>query len=95
MDEPNVLPRTRKKYLKVLYKMCGHHGLLPTAMHITVSYGKDNGVLYRGGFADVWKREHRGRDVAVKVIRTYSDGSLQRMIGASSPFPLSVCVQMY
>jgi hypothetical protein len=29
----------------------------------------------------VWKGQHCGRDVAVKVIRTYSDDDLQRVIG--------------
>ena len=61
-------------------------------MHITVSYGKTGSALYRGGFADVWKGEYSGRDVAVKVIRTYSDSNLQRMMGVSFSFPyLSVC----
>lgn len=36
---------------------------------------------YRGSFGDVWKAEHDGRDVAVKVIRTYSDQVLDKMIG--------------
>jgi len=40
-------------------------------------------VLYRGGFADVWKGKYRGRDVAVKVIRTYSTSDLQKVIGVS------------
>ena len=39
--------------------------------------------LYRGGYADVWKGEHCGRDVAVKVIRTYSNSDLQKIIGVS------------
>ena len=56
-------------------------------MHITASYGKTGSALYRGGFADVWKGKHRGRDVAVKVIRTYSDSNLQGMMGASFSFP--------
>ena len=40
-------------------------------------------MLYRGGFADVWKGEHCGRDVAVKVLRIYSDSDLQRVAGVS------------
>ena len=56
-------------------------------MHITASYGMTGGVLYRGGFADVWKGEHNGLEVAVKVIRTYSDKSLEGVIGVSFSFP--------
>ena len=87
MGGPDIPPRTRRRYLKVLYKLCGHHALLPSAMHITVSYDRDGGALYRGGFADVWKGDHSGQDVAVKVIRTYSDSSLRGVIGVSFPLP--------
>jgi hypothetical protein len=31
----------------------------------------------------VWKGEYSGRDVAIKVIRTYSNSDLQRIIGVS------------
>ena len=44
--------------------MCGGHALLPTALNIPVSYERTGDALYRGGFADVWKGEHRGREVA-------------------------------
>lgn len=37
--------------------------------------------MYRGGFADVWKGEHLGRDVAVKVLRMYSNSDLQKVVG--------------
>jgi len=40
----------------------------------------------------VWKGEYSGRDVAVKVIRTYSNSDLQKIIGVSFwLFSLSVC----
>ena len=39
--------------------------------------------MYQGGFADVWKGEYCGQDVAVKVIRTYSNSDSQKMIGVS------------
>ena len=52
-------------------------------MKVFVRYDRDSVVLYRGGFGDVWKGEYSGRDVAVKVIRTYSNSDLQKMIGVS------------
>jgi hypothetical protein len=61
--------------------MCGRHALLPRGLRITVCYDQTGAVLYRGGFADVRKGEHCGRDVAVKVLRTYSDDDLQKLIG--------------
>jgi len=52
-------------------------------MKILVWYDRMGSALYRGGFADVWKGEHCGRDVAVKVLRTYTNGDLQKVIGVS------------
>jgi hypothetical protein len=40
-------------------------------------------ALYRGGCADIRKGNYRGQDVAVKVIRTYSDSDLQKIVGVS------------
>ena len=78
---PELPPRIRKKCLESLYRTCGHHALLPRSLKIPVCYDRTGTALYRGGFADVWKGQHCGRDVAVKVIRTYSDDDLQRVIG--------------
>jgi hypothetical protein len=61
--------------------MCGRHALLPRALKIHVSYDRTGVALCRGGFADVWKGEHCGRDVAVKVLRTYANSDLRKMTG--------------
>ena len=72
--------------------MCGRHALLPRGLKITVCYDQAGAVLYRGGFADVWKGEYCGRDVAVKVLRTYSNGGLQKLIDVGCRLcSLSVC----
>lgn len=52
-------------------------------MKILAEYDRTGSALYRGGFADVWKGDHHGREVAVKVIRTYTKGDLQKVIGVS------------
>ena len=41
------------------------------------------GAKYRGGYADVWKGNYQGQDVAVKVIRTYSNSDLPKIVGVS------------
>jgi len=94
LDRPDLSLRTRKRCLKLLYRMCGRHALLPKALRILVSYERTGVALYRGGFADVWKGEHCGRDVAVKVIRTYSNTDLQKMVGVGIKlrYPPNVCV---
>ena len=40
-------------------------------------------ALYRGGFGDVWKREYRGQEVAVKVVRTYANSDLKKITRVS------------
>ena len=80
---PELPPRIRKKCVKSLYRTCGRHALLPRTLKIAVCYDRTGTASYRGGFSDVWKGKHCGRDVAVKVIRTYSNDDLQRVIGVS------------
>ena len=63
--------------------MCGRRALLPNTMKVLVQYDRTSAALYRGGFGDVWKGEYRHRDVAVKVVRTYSNSDLQKIVGVS------------
>ena len=63
--------------------MCGRHALLPTSLKTPISFEQTGNALYRGGSADVWKGIHDGQDIAVKVLRTYTNGDLQRLIKVS------------
>ena len=42
--------------------------------------------LYHGGFAEVWKGEHQGREVAVKVLKVYMTSNLVKItrVGSNS-----------
>ena len=84
MDLPDLSPPIRKKCLKSLYRACGRHSLIPRALKVPICYDRNGHALYKGGSADVWKGEHCGRDVAVKVLRVYSTGELQKLIDVSS-----------
>ena len=81
LDTLDPPPQTRRKCLKLLYRMCGRNSLLPTVLQIPDCRSPASVALYRGGFGDVWKGEHYGREVAVKVLRIYSTSDLQRIIG--------------
>ena len=52
-------------------------------MEIPICYDRTGDALYSGGYADVWKGQYCGQDVAVKVIRTYSSSDLEKVIGVS------------
>ena len=49
--------------------MCAGHRLLPISLQCELSGNTGDDVQYYGRFADVLKGEHRGREVAVKVLR--------------------------
>ena len=73
----------RKKCIKILYTTCRDRALIPRAMNVSVRYDPAKPPLYRGGFGDVWKGEYCGREVAIKVIKTYSNTELQKVRGVS------------
>ena len=86
LDRPDLPLWVQVKCLRLLYKTCGHHGLLPKALKVPVFYDRDDYPLYQGGYADVWKGECRGREVAVKVIRAYSRSDLRKITKVSYLF---------
>jgi len=55
-----------------MYRLCGRRALLPRSLTIPLCYDPSESPLCHGGFADVWKGEHRGQEVAAKVLRIYS-----------------------
>ena len=63
--------------------MCGRHTLLPTSLKTIIPFEQTGNAWFRGGFADVWKGVHGGRDVAVKVLRMYASGDSKRVIQVS------------
>ena len=75
----NLEPQLRKKTLRALCIICGRHAILPRSLQIPPCYNRTDDALYSGGFADVWKGEHRGRKVAVKVLRLYTTSNLDKI----------------
>ena len=81
LDDP-TLP-FRKKCLKTLRKICGDQALLPNSMQILLCYDPLDNALYSGGYADVWKGQHQGYFVAVKVLRVYSTSNFDKIKNVS------------
>jgi hypothetical protein len=57
---------------------------------LPLCYDRSEDALYSGGYADVWKGEHEGRKVAVKVLRIYTTSNLRKVtsVGHSLNFPI-------
>ena len=79
LDLPDFQLQLRRRCLRVLCRICGRQGLLPKSLQIPLSYNRLGTPLYRGGYADVWKGEHQGCHVAVKVLRVYSTSNLDKI----------------
>ena len=77
LDDPTF--SFRKKCLKTLRKICGDQALLPNSLQIPLCYNPSDNALYSGGYADVWKGQHQGYGVAVKVLRVYSTSNFEKI----------------
>lgn len=81
LDTLNLTPRTRRKCVKLLYKMCAGCASLPTSLRFELPEKPMGAVLRRGGFAEVFKcQQSCGREVAVKVLLPRNDNDSQRMV---------------
>ena len=79
-----LVPQLQSKCLDTLRKICGRRGLIPRSMQIPLCHNRTDAPLYRGGYADVWKGRHEGRDVAVKVLRIYSTSDFGKITSVGS-----------
>lgn len=80
---PDLSPRLRTKCLSALFLICSRQALLPRLLQIPICYNRSDPSLCQGGFADVWKGEHEGRRVAVKVLRVGSPSSVDKIKSVS------------
>ena len=69
--------------MKSLYKMCARHSLVPESLQVEPCYDPTSAALYGGGFADVWKGECRGLEVAVKVLKKYTNSDVDKITRVS------------
>ena len=72
-------PRIHRRCLHSLYNICGRKALLPRSLAIPLCYSPTENPLCHGAFADLWKGQYRGRDVAAKTLRVYSKGDVGRI----------------
>ena len=65
--------------------ICGRQTLLPKSLAIPLCYNPNEAPQCHGGFADVWKGQHHGREVAAKAVRVYSTSDIERIRKAGRP----------
>jgi len=74
-----LAPQTRGKFLHAVYKTCGRQALVPRSLEIPLCYDPNEKPAYHGGFADLWKGQYRGKEVAAKVLRLRPTDDLERV----------------
>ena len=62
-----------------LSKICSHHILIPQSIQIPLCSDRTKDPTYEGGFAKVWKSEHEGIEVAVKVLKVTMESDLTKI----------------
>ena len=72
-------PSLRRKCLSTLGKMCSHYVLIPRSIQIPFYYDRTEDPRYEGGLAKVWKGEHNGIEVAVKVLKVFATSDLVKI----------------
>ena len=72
-------PETRRECLRSSFEICGREALLPKSLPIPLCYNPLDTPQTHGGLADVWKGEHKGQEVAAKVLRVYKTSYLKRI----------------
>ena len=71
--------RTCAESVCALHKICGREALLPKSFPIPLCYDAMDTPQTHGGLADVWKGEHRGREVAAEALRVYRTSDFERI----------------
>jgi len=85
-----MLDWERLELLNKLCKTCGQHRVIPTSMHIP-DCSEDSVEIESGGFLNVSRGMHEGRQVAIRVVRAYVTSDLDVIRGVSI-FPAPLCM---
>ena len=68
-----------RRCLRTLYRVCSRQALLPRSLAIPLCYDPMETPLCCGGFADVWKGQCRGQEVAAKALRVALTSDIVRI----------------
>ena len=74
----------RHKLLNILCKACSHQQTIPKSMHMADCLKGGLNEAYDGGHAKVFRGEHKGHAVAVKILRLYLTSDLDKFYKVSA-----------
>ena len=71
--------------MRTSYRICYREAILPKSVRIPLCYDRSDDPQFRGGFADVWRANYEGKEVAVKVLRVYTTSDFYKITKVGSP----------
>ena len=71
--------------MRSAYTICGRDSLVPESLKIPTCYSRSEIPQSSGGFADVWKGSHKGKEVAAKVLRVYESSDFVKITKVGGP----------
>ena len=83
MLDNTVCDRDRHKLLNILCKMCSRQQKIPRSMHMVNCLQGELIEERNGGYATVFRGEHKGRAVAIKILRLYLNSDLDKCFRVS------------
>lgn len=89
-----VRDRDRRGLLNILCKICSRQRMIPKSMHIGNYLNREPVEVYAGGYANIFRGEHKGRPVAIKIIRLYQTSDSAKCFSVSTviPYPTQVAI---
>ena len=78
-----VCDQDRHELLNFLCKMCSRQRMIPNSMHMVNCLNGELVEEYDGGQASVFRGKHKGRPVAIKIIRLYLTSDFDRCLSVN------------
>ena len=82
MLDNTVCDQDRHKLLNILCKMCSRQQKIPKSMHMVNCLQGELIEERNGGYATVFRGKHKGRAVAIKILRLYLTSDLDKCFRA-------------
>ena len=80
MLDHTVCGRDRHELLNILCKVCDRQRVIPRSMHMVNCLDGELIEEYDGGQANVFRGKHKGRPVAIKIMRLYLTSDLDKCL---------------
>ena len=89
-----ICDRDRHDLLNILCKMCSRQRMIPKSMRMDNCVNGELIEECNGGYATVFRGEHKGRPVAVKIVRVYLTNDFDKCLSVNTlrPYTTEVAI---